>query len=354
MLNQYGAELRKLVTSGYHVETVIEMHNADAFDSDVSAYPAITVIRREEQRSAIVASITASLRSVSTDRLTEILRPGGDPERIESPPPALSSAVIDRWFVGSDPWPCRSPKRLAILRCLEARFPTLEDEQTRIGIGVATGCDDVFISKNNQLVESSRLLPLAMAFDTLTGTLRWSGHYLVDPWDGDGLVQLSRYPQLRAYFEEHKGRLGKRHTARKNPDGWYRTIDRITHSLTPRPKLLIPDIKNVFNPVLDAGRFYPHHNLYFICSDQWDLELLGGILFSAVGQFFIEAYGVRMRGGYLRFQAQYLRRICVPRRDEIPESHAKKLVQAFRDRDRDLASEIALEIYEIHPRDLQD
>ena len=33
---------------------------------------------------------------------------------------------------------------------------------------------------------------------------------------------------------------------------------------------------------------------------------------SAVGQFFVESYGVRMRGGYLRFQAQYLRRIRVP------------------------------------------
>ena len=33
---------------------------------------------------------------------------------------------------------------------------------------------------------------------------------------------------------------------------------------------------------------------------------------SSVGQFFVESYGVRMRGGYLRFQAQYLRRIRVP------------------------------------------
>ena len=31
MRNQYGAELRELVTSDFAVDVVIEMHNADAF-----------------------------------------------------------------------------------------------------------------------------------------------------------------------------------------------------------------------------------------------------------------------------------------------------------------------------------
>jgi chromosomal replication initiation ATPase DnaA len=37
MRNQYGADLRELVTSAYGVEVVIEMHNADAFDDEVDA-----------------------------------------------------------------------------------------------------------------------------------------------------------------------------------------------------------------------------------------------------------------------------------------------------------------------------
>jgi hypothetical protein len=67
------------------------------------------------------------------------------------------------------------------------------------------------------------------------------------------------------------------------------------------------------DPVYDEGRYYPHHNLYHVTSEVWDLKLLGGILLSRLGQFFIECYAVRMSGGYLRFQAQYLRRIRVPR-----------------------------------------
>jgi len=73
--------------------------------------------------------------------------------------------------------------------------------------------------------------------------------------------------------------------------------------------------------------------------------VLGGLLISAIGQFFIESYGVRMRGGYLRFQAQYLRRICVPDPKTISQSDAEALIRAFRNRDKQLATQTALTIY---------
>jgi len=127
----------------------------------------------------------------------------------------------------------------------------------------------------------------------------------------------------------------------------------VTHALTTKPKLYIADIKSVLDPVLDSGETYPHHNLYFIQSDEWNLEVLGELLMSAVGQFFVESYGVRMRGGYLRFQAQYLRRIRVPAPGAIAKGQAKELVKAFRTRDRIRATEIALEIYGIDEREME-
>ena len=41
-------------------------------------------------------------------------------------------------------------------------------------------------------------------------------------------------------------------------------------------------MKAAAHPVLDPGDHYPHHNLYFVVSDAWDLEVLGGILLAAV------------------------------------------------------------------------
>jgi len=352
MLNQYGAELRSFVTSKFAVEAIIEMHQADAFEDDVSAYPAITVIRRNRQRKAVVARAESEAEMAGGAALAEMVK-GALSSRKKTP--GLSLGVVKGWFKDSEPWPCSSPARLALLRRLEETFSPLEtdDGATKVGIGVATGLDQVFITKDSNLVESSRLLPLALAKDTLSGYMKWSGHYLVDPWDRDGLVDLEKYPKLRAYFHGHAELVQKRNTAERNPGGWYRTIDRVNHALTKTPKLYIPDIKDEFNPVLDRGETYPHHNLYFVLSDAWDLEALGGILLSAVGQFFIECYGVRMRGGYLRFQAQYLRRIRVPDPISITSRQRESLLKAFRERDRALATQMALAIYQIKPSEME-
>ena len=75
--------------------------------------------------------------------------------------------------------------------------------------------------------------------------------------------------------------------------------------------------------------------------------VLGGLLLSSVAQFFVECYGVRMRGGYLRFQAQYLRRIRVPHPETISEEQAQELREAFRLHDVARATRVALDLYQI-------
>jgi adenine-specific DNA-methyltransferase len=349
MYNQYGAELRRLVTRGFSVEAVVEMHNADAFAFDVSAYPAITVIRREKQGPVVVGNLESHAEVIGGDVLATSLRTIRSGNNEPHIPSNLQAARIETWFTGLDPWPCVAPAQLALLRRLEDQFPPLESVETgtKVGIGVATGLDEVFITTNPELVESSRLLPLAMAADTIEGHFRWSGHYLVDPWMSKGLVDLEQFPRLKAYFTLHSERLKKRHTVKQKPQHWYKTIDRVNHTLVKKRKLYFPDIKNRINPVLDEGQTYPHHNLYYVQSDQWDPEILGGILMSSVGQFFVECYGVRMRGGYFRFQAQYLRRIRVPRPQDISADQQITLTNAFRRRDVTLATRTALDIYHI-------
>ena len=68
---------------------------------------------------------------------------------------------------------------------------------------------------------------------------------------------------------------------------------------------------------------------------------------SAVGQFFIRCYGVRMRGGFLRFQAQYLRRIRVPEPTDISPEIAGILRDAFDTQNVSLATDAALQAYNI-------
>jgi hypothetical protein len=339
MHNQYGADLRRFIASGYSVDTVLSMHDVDAFEAQVSAYPAITVIRRGPQRSSVVANASKLfdagaaatfsrwVRSRSTDRTTK----------------AVSATKLPRWFDADTSWPSGNPANLALLADLEMRFPPLEDAATgtKVGIGVATGNDAVYLTDDPDLVERERLLPMLTTRDTVTGVAQWSGTYLVNPWEDGKLVSLRDYPRFAHYLESWNGEVKGRHVALKNPDRWYRTIDRVDPTLLERPKLVIPDLKAHIHPVLDRGETYPHHSFYVVTSDTWDLEVLGGLLLSDIAELFVAMYCVRMRGGCYRFQAQYLRRIRVPRPSQLSARNRRELANAFGERDRERASSAA-------------
>ncbi|MFD0885265.1 Eco57I restriction-modification methylase domain-containing protein [Streptosporangium algeriense] len=344
MRNQYGQKLRQLVTRRYSVEVVLSMHDVDAFQEPVSAYPAITVIRNAAQGSAIAADTTQGFGAPeAADFVT-----WAKGRQFQADHETYHAARLPHWFPNEDSWPAASPARLAMLEDLSDRFRLLEDETTgtRVGIGVATGADKVFITYEKDLVEDDRLLPLAMVRDTSSGTLDWGGAYLVNPWGAYGeLVDLSRYPRLSTYFARHAGDLRKRYVAVKQPERWYKTIDKVDHRLVAKEKLLFPDMKSTIHPVLDRGGVYPHHNLYYIVSNSWDMRVLGGLLLSKVAGAFVEAYAVKMRGGTLRFQAQYLRKIRVPDPAEMSEEVRTALADAFDRRDVQAATEAALRAY---------
>lgn len=347
MRNQYGADLREFITSKYAIQTVVSMHDVDAFEDEVSAYPAVVVLQNKIQEKISVIDVNSGFNEHEAGRVAEWVLCGKE-RSIENC--SYEASRIDRWFEGRDLWPSGSPTQLALIAELESRFPPLQDfaTGTRVGIGVATGCDQVFITNDSNLVEPERLLPLLQASDIANGKNHWSGTYLVNPWNATGLVDLEKYPRLAEYLRDNEMRLKARHIAKKRPDLWYRTIDRVHGDLSGRAKLVLPDLKAAAHPVLDDGSFYPHHNLYYVVSEKWDLRVLGGILLSDIANLFVGAYCVRMRGGTYRFQAQYLRRIRVPDIESISKSHRNLLAEAFERRDRDLATQIAFQVYGIH------
>ncbi len=349
MRNQYGRQLRKLISRHYSMDIALTMHDVDAFHDQVSAYPAITIITRTAQGQAIAADTTQAFGPAEARQFQRWATTEQQPLIRE---PSYQAARLPHWFPNDESWPSASPARLAMLEDLSDRCPPLQDRATgtRVGIGVATGADQVYVvpDRSSADVEPGRLLPLVMVRDLTSGTLNWHGTHLVNPWDTSGqLVDLARYPRLARYLQRHGPVLRSRHVAGKTPDRWYKTIDKVNHQLTAKPKLLIPDMKQTIHPVLDNGGLYPHHNLYYIVSGTWDLRVLGGLLLSKVAEAFVAAYAVKMRGGTLRFQAQYLRKIRVPRQDDISEADRAALADAFDRRDVSAATLAALRAYRL-------
>lgn len=345
--NTYGTPLRELITTQYRLECYVDLHKASPFESDVIAYPSIFLLGQgKTERVSMISLETAS--TVEYAGVTAALAGRG------AAPDGTSIATYDTWFQGDEPWVLSSPVHLQALRALEARFLPLE-ATARVGIGVATGNDKIYIVKGDIDIERDRLVPLVMRNDVKHGRITNADRYVINTFREDGqVVDLCNYPKLRAYLDEHMTALKKRHVAQKNPRSWFRTIDRVYPEVVSVPKLLIPDIAGSNEVALEVGHYHPHHNLYFVTSTRWDMEILGGLLSSRVALFFVWSYAVKMRGGYLRFQAQYLRRIRLPDPEGVSAGLVSAIRSAFQKRDFVSLDRLALEVYGLEDLPLFD
>ncbi len=340
MKNRYGRRLRELVSGSFHLHTYVDMYDTPAFHSDVIAYPAIFIIGADTPGPTRVAhrpEITRSVLSKLAEELTQAERPNAASEIKEI------ANIAD----GGQPWILESSDQLGLVRRLERDFPTIEETGCKVGIGVATGADKAFIGPFDELdVEDDRKLPIVMTRDILTGEVQWRGFGIVNPFaDEGGLIDLKKYPRTKRFLEERKDQIAKRHVAQKAPTNWYRTIDRIYPALANEPKLLIPDIKGDAHVVYEGGKLYPHHNLYFITSKNWDLRALQAVLMSGIAKLFVATYSTKMRGGYLRFQAQYLRKIRLPHWSHVSEELMSALVDAAKRGDVEACNSAVFELY---------
>jgi hypothetical protein len=84
----------------------------------------------------------------------------------------------------------------------------------------------------------------------------------------------------------------------------------------------------------------------------WDLQALQAVLLSDVAILFISLYSTKMRGGYFRFQAQYLRRIRVPHWDTVAAPLRAQLIRAAQSRDKTSCNAAAAALYQLTPAEL--
>lgn len=339
MRNQYGEPLRELLSGEFSLELVVELHAADAFVRRVAAYPAISLIRRGADTSTRVVRVDESFTPEHKGELLEVLQSASyTPERA-----GIRRSEILR--TGAQRWALASGEGIEILRRWEETLSPLEVTGAVVRAGVATGADRIFVTTDSELVESSALIRLVGPADVSTGELKWQGRYLISPWAGETLQTLNGdRPKLTNYLRANETALRDRYVARRNPEAWWRTIDRPTPRHWAHSKLLIADINHRIEPVLAGPEYIPLNTLFYVTSTTWDLEVLGGLLMSDLVHKAVGAYSVAMSSGSMRLSAQYLRLIRLPKPVEISASSASQLVEAFRSRDRKLASHVGKQL----------
>ncbi len=310
--NQYGERLRNYIHHGYNLVEVLDLEELSPFEEEVIAYPAIINIKNSnvsKRSKYFKIDDMQSLNSFSRENTADRILTTGH----------------SNWFHTIDYEKSHS-KFLS----------SIESQGFKIGIGVATGCDKVFIRKDfSEIVENELILPILTSRDIRNNNFSWGGNYILNPFDRSGnLIDLEKYPKARSYFNLHSEILRKRYVAKQNERKWYKTIDKINHQLTFEPKIILPDISGNDHIFIDEGKYYPHHNLYYVKGgNKNDLTILASILISDFARDQLKQFGNKMNGGYPRWQSQNLRKLQLPLIKAIPEFTRIELINAYMNRD---------------------
>ncbi len=70
---------------------------------------------------------------------------------------------------------------------------------------------------------------------------------------------------------------------------------------------------------------------------------------SGIARFFVSLYSTKMRGGYLRFQAQYLRKIHIPAWGSLDGKMRRRLVAVSESNDAQERNAIVAQLYRLSP-----
>lgn len=305
--NEYGKKLRELIAHNFRLHAIVDMEQANAFQENVLAYPAITIISNE-----------------SPSRLFNYTKVDNVDQLEWKRPTSKKMSTTEDWSQMF----CDITHNNALL--------SIEEQGFHIGIGIATGADNIYISPSLKgEVEEKLLLPAINARDLTGNKKNWHGEYLLNPYDKDGqLVDLSCFPKAKIYLEKNKTILSNRHVAKKNPLKWYRTIDKVKPDLQKMPKILIPDISGNSVLFIDEGEYYPLHNIYYITGEDLHLlRILCAILMSDFVNKQIQDISNCMNGGYPRWQSQHLRKLRIPYIKGIKPEQACLLEEAYNKKD---------------------
>ena len=337
--NTYGKSLRRLINDTYGLELFIDLYGVDAFNKNVMTYPAITqIIKGKCEQTVLKHEIT-----FSSEEANEVLSAiKGEETRLQ-----VRKAIVN----GNKPWLLGSSDQITLIHNLEKRFPLLEETACKVFIGAATGSNKVYIVDSTCVgseIEKERLLPVITANELKGDSIAWCKNYLINTYDENGVINLYDYPKLSRYLNSHKEELCKRHVAKKDSTKWFKTIDRVYEERAKMEKLLIPDISSS-NPIIlyDSGEYYPNNSIYYICSEKWNLRALRVVLLSRITKLFISTYSTKIAKGYLRFQAQHLRKLRLPHWDSINPCLQQRLIQAEKNNNTDSFTELTCEVYQL-------
>ena len=309
---QFARGLRAQV--GAHVETIVDFGSQQLF-ADATTYIAVVVMQRNPDDATAHAPDVA-VQSVAVAH-----------HQAET----WNIATVPRQAVANvaAPWPLRSTPPMTIGDL------TLGDVADVVK-GVGTNADSVFV------VEAVATDGALTQVRTAAGRLVWLESAALQPvWRGRDVGQAApvrscifpyqngvliepvalaaHFPQLTAYFAEHRAALQMREGGRFTGPTFYcfGRPQNFGFLLAPLAKVVVPDVTVGGRATLDCGSLvldsaYALRPRHVAPVEYQVMSWWHGLLSSPIVRIWLQATGVPLRGGYVRMKTAYLRTLPLP------------------------------------------
>ena len=308
----YGKKLRDFLTRQSTISQLIDFGDAPVFTS--IAYPSIVITCKACTESNHLHALNWE-PGPSIDEFGAIFRT----KRFTMPQSALTA----------DSWRLTSPAVLNLLEKLRnAGKPLGEWIERRFYRGILTGLNEAFVvdgATRDKLIKEHTssaevLKPILRGRDVKRWQVDFAEKYLIiiessenrtHPWSGrsaDEAEELfaNTYPAIHAHLQTFRDRLIERYDQGKY--FWELRACAYWEEFE-KPKIVYPDIAQGAEFAYDEGGYFLGNTLYLLpTKEMWLLGLLNS---KAVFWFYTKT-STQIRGGFVRFIAQYVSQIPIP------------------------------------------
>lgn len=302
----YGRNTRALLASEATPKVVIDFGDLPIFDA--TTYPSILLLEKrkpEATEKTLTATFTESDQLANLD---DTLATVG----FTMPIAALKA----------EGWTLERPNVLALMEKLrKAGKPLGEYVQGRFYRGVLTGLNEAFVideaTRQRLIAEDPRsadlIKPWLRGRDICKWKTEWAGLYVIFTRRG---TDIKKYPAIKRHLEQFRPDLEPKKSD-KDEQGrkpgtykWFDIQDNIAYFAEfEKPKIVYPDIAQSSKFTWDESKAFLGNTAYIIpTEEQW----LVGLLNSSLIWWFYINLSSTIRGGFVRFIAQYMEQLPIP------------------------------------------
>jgi type I restriction-modification system DNA methylase subunit len=330
----YGAALCDLIARGHRLSKLIHFGHQQVF-SGATTYTCLLFLTDAPQTTYELTKVDDISAWISVDEYEqyEIIGP----------------------LEGEHPWSFVIGRDTELFNRLKAMPLKLNDVGVteRIFQGVKTGADNIYIvdgidrsdkgyrircphDGREYLIEPDLLHPLVKGGDGRRYNLLPTNRHVIFPYKSDGSKKASlissddlqsQYPLTWKYLCSHMEVLQKREDGKFADSTWWEFSRHQALDVMPRPKIFTPDLAaHVSFSLDDTGEMFFTGGVSggygIVASPGISSNFLLGILNSTLMQWFARRRSTEMQGGYISFEARFIKLFPIP---TLNESHSSQI-----------------------------